>query len=214
MKKIALLLMIVGVALWAATSAVDAASPHTARGCHSCHSIHHAKAPTERDYGVPLMAARAGSGPLEDGTFTLYQPVAYDSGYTTLQATLEQPNGPTKLCLSCHDGTYSHVGEAAKFTPTEGLAHAHPVSFVYDDALANADGELELPSAPSGLPGGGTIAERLLDSKGRMQCTSCHESHSQSIGDANLHWSLSSIYVDGEFVDSGERLMCTTCHIK
>jgi hypothetical protein len=229
MKKAIVFLMIAGLAFWAATS-VEGSSPHTARGCSSCHQVHHARPEGPRDYGVPLMAWRTGTDALEDGTFELYQPVVYTHiTFSTLNATLEQPNGPTKLCLSCHDGTYPHLHEdpegsgnyPARFTPADGLKHSHPVSFLYDAALVALDPELKPTDSPSGLPGGGTIATRLLDSRGRMQCTSCHDSHVQSIGESNLHWSLSNMYGPdnpdgsrGDFIDSGERLMCTTCHIK
>ena len=48
------------------------------------------------------------------------------------------------------------------------LTNDHPVSFVYDDALANADGQLRPPAL---LPG----AVKLI--QGRLECSTCHDVH-------------------------------------
>lgn len=116
--------------------------------------------------------------------------LVYDS--PTLQAGTGQPTGTSRLCLSCHDGT---IALGAVFSEPEeiqfqggtvflppghtlletDLSDDHPVSFVYDDVLALADGELKMPSAlPTSLP---------LDHLGRMQCSSCHDAHNDDYGD-------------------------------
>lgn len=95
-------------------------------------------------------------------TYTIYSS-------STLNANVEQPDGNSKLCLSCHDGTLtSHdIGN--------DLSNDHPVSFVYNSTLAIIDGNLYDPSTTlSGL--GSTIEHDLLDA-GKMQCTSCHNPH-------------------------------------
>jgi len=112
-------------------------------------------------------------------TYTLYSSSTFDGA-----ATITQPDGVTKLCLSCHDGTVAldSYGGATGSTYITGsaligtdLSGTHPVSFVYDSALAIADGNLHDPStAPSGL--GGTIAEDLLYNN-RLECASCHNVH-------------------------------------
>jgi predicted CXXCH cytochrome family protein len=80
------------------------------------------------------------------------------------------------------------------------LAEEHPISFTYDDALASADGELEIPStADSGL--GSTIAADMLTSN-KVQCSSCHDPHNA----AGVSFLLRK-------TNQGSQL-CLTCHIK
>jgi hypothetical protein len=96
------------------------------------------------------------------------------------------------LCLSCHDGTVSVVNMlnppsgAVAVSPVAGRIDAsglivstsnigtthiddHPVNFVYDSALATADGHLKDPAADP--------AVAALLSNGTVQCTSCHDVH-------------------------------------
>ncbi len=110
-------------------------------------------------------------------TFTLYSSPSFDA----LRTDIGQPDGPSKLCLGCHDGSYTGSGAFAGGAGVFGindLANSHPVSFTYDSGLARRAprGSLRDPaSTPSGL--GGTIASDLLDSNGKLQCTSCHDVH-------------------------------------
>jgi hypothetical protein len=114
---------------------------------------------------------------LTTSSFTLYSSA-------TLNAFPGQPDGKSKLCLSCHDGTVAvenHSGNTnGTWFVTFGnvgidLTDDHPISFTYDAALAQADGQLYDPTTTlSGL--GGTIEEDLLDN-GKMECTSCHDVH-------------------------------------
>jgi hypothetical protein len=129
-------------------------------------------------------------------------------------ATITQPDGASKLCLSCHDGV-SAVNQFGGKTQGSGTAnylgtHAsnlgidltndHPVSFVYNTALATLDGALKDPStATTSL--GGTIATDMLDINGKVQCPSCHEVHDQTI------------YRFGKISNAGSAL-CLTCHNK
>ena len=131
---------------------------------------------------------------------------------STLDATVGQPDGNSKLCLSCHDGTvavdnfggtttgtYLLVSGDAEYIGTD-LRDDHPVSFTYDDALAGTDGGLFLPStALSGL--GSTIDADMLYA-GKMQCASCHDVH-DAVGITNL------------LVKSNTAsALCLTCHDK
>ena len=112
-------------------------------------------------------------------------PVTYQLySSSTLEATLNQPTGTSRLCLSCHDGTTAlgalrvpPAGGAASIGPLTGraalgtdLSDDHPVSFTYDTTLALRDGQL---AEPSGLP-----AAIRLDAAGQVQCSSCHDPHS------------------------------------
>lgn len=109
-------------------------------------------------------------------TYKLYQS-------STMQATLNQPTGSSRLCLSCHDGVIAmskvRVNDTAgRFTLPQitgrtllgtDLSGSHPISFVYDSSLALRTGELVEPAA---LPR--TVR---LDENKEVQCTSCHDPH-------------------------------------
>lgn len=130
--------------------------------CVFCHTPHGASNIT----GAPLWNRQLS----DTATYTLY---TSDS----LDATLEQPGGSSKLCLSCHDGAMAigkvnvlnaatdvtltmtgtdpdgsmPAGSGAQtgFTRDLGvdLSNDHPISFTYDDSLALTDGELHAPSS-------------------------------------------------------------------
>ncbi|MFQ5524479.1 MAG: cytochrome c3 family protein, partial [Acidimicrobiia bacterium] len=102
---------------------------------------------------------------------------------STLEAALNQPTGSSRLCLSCHDGTLA-LGNVrvspgrARFVlgPLTGraslgtdLSDDHPISFVYDSALAIRRGQL---ADPHSLP-----RPIRLDETHQLQCTSCHNPH-------------------------------------
>ena len=109
--------------------------------------------------------------------------VTYSS--STLTATIPQPTGPTRLCLSCHDGTVA-LGQVLSvpggiamtmelpntrttFIGTN-LANDHPVSFSYQDSLPN--NELA-PAFPADL------ARYANDF---IHCTTCHDPHDNTYG--------------------------------
>jgi hypothetical protein len=130
-------------------------------------------------------------------------------------STITQPDGASKLCLSCHDGVTAKNQFGGRLQGTSGtqqllgthasnlgidLTNDHPVSFVYNTALAQLDGALKDPStATTSL--GGTIATDMLDINGKVQCPSCHEVHDQTI------------YRFGKISNAGSAL-CLTCHNK
>lgn len=111
----------------------------------------------------------------------------------TMNAFVNQPDGTTKLCLSCHDGTIASndVGP--------DLSDDHPVSFEYNSTLAVLDKGLNDPvTTLSGL--GGTIETDLLSS-GKMQCTSCHNPHHTT-------------YPKHLVMDNENSELCFRCHNK
>jgi hypothetical protein len=155
------------------------------------------------------MAVGMGSGEwstkhTSDGvpTFKLYSSPSFDA----LGTDIGQPDGASKLCLGCHDGSYPGVRNAGSMFMFNDLSRTHPISFTYDSALAwrVSGGRLNDPrSTGSGL--GGTIAKDLLDERGKMQCTSCHDVHSDGRGDKMLRYDYNPNTRDGS-------RMCTVCH--
>ena len=143
--------------------------------------------------------------------YTTYTSPTLDAG--TPPGNLDQPGGASKLCLSCHDGTVAIdsfggqtgsiflVGDANLGTD---LSNDHPISFIYDTALAQADGELWDPATtPSGITGtaGGTIQDEMLFAD-KLECSSCHDVHNQ--------------FNNGELLlkPNGGSALCLTCHNK
>lgn len=174
------------------TPVIVMASGHTSLfGCDGCHTPHNAET-------LP-------SVPLWNGRETTSKFVMYSS--ETFQGTADgQPSGNSKLCLACHDGSsssYVWMDPEHSFG-TRGLAGSHPISFVYDSALATLDGALKDPTEASTL--GGTIQEDLLDAESKVQCGSCHDVHSSGVGDSLLRG------YDYESQHWAE--LCRMCHIR
>jgi len=161
-------------------------------GCDGCHQPHNA----ENLPGVPLW-----NGNEPTVTFTMYSSASFEG---TIDG---QPSGPSKICLSCHDGTnpdYSPMITPEKTFGAADLVNSHPISFVYDSALSSLDGALKDPSEASTL--GGTISEDLLDPESKVQCVSCHDVHSSGVGNSLLRgYDYGSQY--------GPQL-CRMCHLK
>lgn len=124
---------------------------------------------------------------------------------STLRADVGQPTGSSRLCLSCHDGLVAMgnlrrppKGDALKLDVMTGakvmgtdLSTSHPVSFVYDAALAAKHPGLVDPSS---LPS--TIR---LDGTKQMQCTACHDPHENRRADFLR-------------MDTANGALCLTCH--
>lgn len=161
--------------------------------CIFCHAPHSAR----RD--IPYLWNRSDSA----ASYTPYQS-------STLRAAVGQPTGASKLCLSCHDGTVAMgalltrplevpFAGGLRFLP-EGraklgtdLSDDHPVSLVYDAALAVSKPELADPSTLTSVV--------RLDKNRELQCTACHDPHADSFGKFLV---MTNRY-------SG---LCTTCHDK
>jgi predicted CXXCH cytochrome family protein len=158
------------------------------RICVFCHTPHDA-APAS-----PLWNKE-----LEPQTYTLY-------ASPTLKATpLPQPTGPTKLCLSCHDGT---IAIGAVLNPAGGIGFAgsgtlppgtlsdfgldlsghHPVSFSYHDAQPNP----ELASTPP--------SELHYGAADVVHCSTCHDPHNDRFGKFLV-------------ADNRASALCVKCHV-
>lgn len=167
--------------------------------CAFCHTAHNA------DTSVV-------DAPLWDHDVTTRNYQLYNS--PTLDAVPSQPEGASRLCLSCHDGTIaidSYGGRSGVIflggdvaIGADELTNDHPISFVYDDSLAIQDSELFLPSSsPSGL--GDTIAKDLLF-RNQMECSSCHDVHNGA--------SAAAVNDNLLVVTQVQSRLCLTCHDK
>jgi predicted CXXCH cytochrome family protein len=157
------------------------------------------KAVTETDTCVFCHTAHYASGvtPLWNHNMSsVSNYIVYSSArLTALNVIVPQPNGSSRLCLSCHDGTVALGGVssgAPEIQMTSGgtsvttmpadninnvgtdLSNDHPVSFLYDAALAARDPEVVAPSKLTG--------KVRLDSQSRVQCVSCHDPHDNQFG--------------------------------
>ena len=127
---------------------------------------------------------------------------------STLDARVDQPSGPSKMCLSCHDGSLAlgavlsePVMHPILTTPrtippgpsdlTNDLSDDHPIGFRYDRALAFADSQLQLPEVLS--------RELVFGKRNEVHCTTCHDPHNNMLGN---------------FLRITDRLgaNCLTCH--
>lgn len=156
---------------------LSVSSPGTVRAtseseiCIFCHTPHNA---------VPM-------GPLWNRNDPGATYILYDNTISsTFIATPGQPDGSSLLCLSCHDGTIAlgnvvsrstEIAMAGGYTTMQGnynlttdLSDDHPVSFVYNSALATADGQLKFPPTHP----------VILDNNSKLQCTSCHNPHNNT----------------------------------
>lgn len=177
----------------------------TSQICVFCHTPHG----STQDNSV--------AAPLWNKQYSSDTYISYDSA--SIQATIEDnPGGSSKLCLSCHDGTLA-VGQVNVLeggvnptismqgtqaggqipTGSDGytrnlgtdLSNDHPISLVYDSALAVADGEMFDPSndvdgqgAQVGVRGSSSVAnqprfvlEGSSEADAQLQCTTCHDPH-------------------------------------
>jgi predicted CXXCH cytochrome family protein len=157
------------------------------RICIFCHTPHNA-APAS-----PLWNKE-----LEPRVYTVYTSPTLRAGL------LPQPFGPTKLCLSCHDGM---IAMGAVIDPYGGIAMSggntlpqqslsnfgldlsghHPVSFPYHTALPNE----ELAASPP--------AELPYGEVDEIHCITCHDPHNDTYGRFLVK-------------DNRYSALCTTCH--
>lgn len=158
--------------------------------CIFCHTVHRANGQT------PLWNHNMSS-------VTNY--IVYSS--STLKAVVGQPNGSSRLCLSCHDGTVALGDVSSRTTLIQmqngvttltgsanlgtDLSGDHPISFVYDSQLVAQDTTLNDPSTLTGPV--------KLDASHEMQCDSCHNPHDNQFGNFLV-------------MDNTGSALCIVCH--
>ncbi len=158
--------------------------------CLPCHTPHNALLYGEEN--VLWNHAETGE------TFVMYS-----------SAALGQPEGPSKMCLSCHDGVtavdnYGGTGIVTPGTITgsealgNDLSNDHPIGIEYP---TNRPAEYNSPPFDLGINNGPGV--QLVDIGGvdRVECTSCHEPHNNGLGNF-LRVPLQTSYI------------CLQCHIK
>lgn len=136
----------------------------------------------------------------------------------TTKASIGQPSGGSKLCLSCHDGTVavdSFGGTTGSTTISaannlgSSLKDDHPIGFTYDTALATSNGSLWDPSSKSVTIGSGTQTKTgtinsVMLYGGKMECDSCHDVHNTFTSGTT---GLIKVTQNGSAI-------CLTCHNK
>ncbi len=146
--------------------------------CLPCHTPHNARLEPEAPADSPLW-----NHDVTTSTFDLYQS-------TTLEATVEQPDGPSKLCLSCHDGTLAldayggGMGTGGVIPGVPGqpgsrnlgvdLRDDHPVSFRWEhqSIISCTVACHDMHSNP--------YAYSLKFYNHRVECSTCHDPHANS----------------------------------
>jgi predicted CXXCH cytochrome family protein len=141
--------------------------------CIFCHAPHHA----------------TGQRPLWNRTMPPTHYRIYRS--STTDARIDQPSGPSKMCLSCHDGSLALGLVASRPTTnpivmsrrtippgpsdlTHDLSDDHPIGFRYDRALSNRDPQIKSPEL--------VTRDLPLGPHNEMHCTTCHDPHNNRLG--------------------------------
>jgi predicted CXXCH cytochrome family protein len=195
------------VDIWS-TGTTAAVRAYGGQICKICHTPHG---------GVTGLTAPLWGHAITTATYSVYD----NAVSSTMDAIVGQPDGASKLCLSCHDGTVAvdnYYPRSASTLPGIGttlisgvanlgvdLSNDHPIGFTYDDALATLDGGLHPPSTTTIAALGGTIQNKMLILD-KMQCSSCHDAHNTPGLPKMLTLPVSS--------STAPSALCLACHKK
>jgi predicted CXXCH cytochrome family protein len=158
------------------------ATGNTGDACGACHTPHSANTTYKallwnRSY-VPTAA-----------TFTPYD-VNTNADFKGGAVSLGNGSATSLLCMSCHDGTSAlnsvintpsgttfKTGAAASALGTD-LSNDHPVGFSYDASITGQGAPAKLVQSPD------PTKVKLFGTAGsrRVECGSCHDSHSTAAG--------------------------------
>ena len=141
--------------------------------CIFCHTPHNGVSEVDgKTYGVHLW-----NHEITSATYTLYNS-------PTLDATMEQPGGVSKLCLSCHDGTIAidsfggnsgtnYMSGSKAVGRNSDLSDDHPVGFRWEHQT-----NPECTTACHfGGPTGDPYSYEVRFYNHRMECSTCHDPH-------------------------------------
>ncbi len=216
----------------------DAHATNESQICAFCHTPHGATLAPQ----APLW-----NRTLSTATYTPYTSSSLDA------IDLGQPEGKSKLCLSCHDGTLamgsvnvlnrvenpsvdftgrglgagdtipSGVGSTTGFTRRLGvdLTNDHPISFTFDSAQAERDGELYDPALVAHLGDRvrGETPPALPLENGQVECISCHDPHIRDTSGENIKFLRGNRFqqnaapIDKQFNEQND-IICLGCHDK
>ena len=178
--------------------------------CVVCHTPHNSD--------TSVLAAPLWNHEVTTTTFNMYSSGSLDA------TSIGQPDGVSKLCLSCHDGTVAidSFGGASGTSFVSGpkavgrsgsLNDDHPISITYDSALSDLDNGLHDPSTRGVTIGAGgdktrtgTVKDLML-SNGTVQCSSCHDVHNNFAVPGAPGFPLLKVSKSGSAI-------CMTCHNK
>jgi hypothetical protein len=158
--------------------------------CNYCHVAHKfaadnptATTPAQLLWNHTLSSATSYT------TYKSWTQKATDIASLQATGTDADVNNPSVMCMSCHDGTVAlnstytgNIGTTAFSAATITINPAdvnktHPVNFTYDSTLANAAG-MRVPAGTNGVDSNTAPVVPLYG--GKMQCSTCHEPHSNS----------------------------------
>jgi cytochrome c553 len=217
-------------------SASNAANPYHAtsadpRGqqvCIFCHTPHNANVSEQaplwnRNFSTETFQRYTGSTQFQIKNIAAAE---YGAG--------AQPNGSSKLCLSCHDGvsrlgainngaeipmSIDVISGRASFKATTNKMRYghHPVSFVYNASVRDSINSVKSSYA---LP---TLPAVKRDKQERMQCTTCHDAHQNQSHDDQCYGGTCDatntikkvpfwVYGGGADATADQQAVCTTCH--
>lgn len=162
--------------------------------CVFCHTPHNAMTTVT---GSPLWNHQ-----LSATTYTLY------SSPTRTEAP-EQPRTPSKLCLSCHDGTIA-IGSFGGHTGNQfvvgaanlgtDLSNDHPISVRFRHQTLAVSAALNCIGCHYTIVGLPRPADDLPFYGGYVECATCHEPHSQGPAPKMLRKTM------------GQSTLCVHCH--
>jgi hypothetical protein len=202
---------------------------HDAQGrvCAFCHTPHHA---------LPGGGSVATYMPLWSHTLPQMTFVPYNTFTVTDLNLSNELQGPSILCMSCHDGSIAvdqHYGNdlattkltSDAFNPTEDtnvsgtavglptggktdLSNDHPIGFLYSDAYNSRKTDLFPESTV--FKGGGTKKISDVLTNGYMTCATCHDVHNKDNKENSVDTTV-NYFLYGDQKDSA---FCITCHNK
>ena len=259
MKKFAAVLAAVALSAGSATVVFAAAAPGSGiyqtahdinfkvagvrdvqdRLCAFCHTPHHAYTATDPAPVGPVLAA-SGYAPLWSHGVSTANYTPYASATFDVKGGVSMANdpliGPSRLCMSCHDGTvaldtyYGQTGThfisngantyfgAQPKIELDGLK-THPIGF--DATTLQAAGVTQdthlwpnmLTSNYRGnnAPASLTVASRLFQGQ-YFTCSTCHDVHNKlNDTSASIPVGTQNYFLLGGRTNSA---LCTTCHIQ
>jgi len=127
--------------------------------------------------------------------------------FTMYSSAAGQPEGVSKLCLSCHDGVTaldSYGGDTGSVPLTGSanvgtdLSNDHPIGIEYPNDL---DNYRDPSTFAAGINNGPGVHLVDVSSVLRVECTSCHQVHNNGLG----------YFLNVPVLES---YLCLQCHIK